>query len=253
LRDRAIESLADIKVLAVGSLAFAFVAFAASCQVHSDWWEGLLVDLGVTALGVFITVALVDNIVERADERRWGKFREIAYDRIRVASARLLFTISRLNHDYDPDWKFHISAEVMRTHSYRFWEHFLARNGWREFVRETVIPNIKDFLPEMGDKLPTWIGREIQAVYEEYESALVTFARVLEPEHLEHITEIQMWIREYQTESPWEGQWENQRWYITNALKIAILLVDSLGSIPEPISLRNDLRYKGTFTEDVYE
>jgi hypothetical protein len=87
LRPRRIASALDSKrvLIAVALILTAlflllYVLFA--LQDRNPWLQGLLLELGVTFLGILLTVLVVDSLLQRHEEQRWTAVNDIVTFRV---------------------------------------------------------------------------------------------------------------------------------------------------------------------------
>lgn len=214
------------------SILIALVTLPWSYVNTNSWWSGLLSDIGITALGVLFTVFFVESMQQRNEDRRWQGFEAIAEERLRVTTAKFVYWIFQCDPDFERRVRFWTGMEPMRLFPHRFWEDVVYRDGWKVHLRTTVIEEMDSFLPSGENE--RFDG--LKAAYVSYSVQLRDIVQicgpVLQPQQLQGVLTILMWVSQLEAEKRWEGFDANIRWYTTQILNQCVALIETMEPLP---------------------
>jgi len=156
----------------------------------SEWWEGLLGNIGVTFLGVLLTVFLVERLIERRDQARWAPLSQQANLRLRTIATNLIRSIERHHPDHEQDPEFFIPAWAFRADQRNHLWRLYDNPRWIAYIQNRVLGDAVAVLEQMPpsalDSLDDWLGITDRALRE----VIMLYGQVLSPDQLDGIVEL---------------------------------------------------------------
>jgi hypothetical protein len=154
----------------------------------TGWWEGVLVDVGTTFLGVLVTVFFVEWLIEQHDRARWGPLSRQANLRLRTVATNLILAIERHHPNHEKDPEFLVPAWAFRVDSRNYLWRLYDNPRWIDHIRTQVLPDggqvVDNMTPDALDSLHGWLDITDKALRE----AISLYGPVLSPSQLDTMT-----------------------------------------------------------------
>lgn len=164
-----------IRLVAVPMAVLAILCFVLAALTNGVW-QGGLIELGATWLGVLVTVFYVEVILERQEARRWGDVERLITDRVkRTALSRTTTLLGLL-----PNYPFMTTRVV--------WGRMRARNyslpdDWLQFANQ-YIDDTQAVLAGFIGAHWAWDGMRttFEGISDEYREVISLFGDKLSPQ-----------------------------------------------------------------------
>lgn len=247
--DRWIDWWLQPIVVAIASLSVSGTCMRASRYKEDSWWGDFWLNLGFAVLGIFLTVALLNVIIERAESRRLSGLREIGYDRLRIQLCRLFVGMNRFDPQPERRNTYSIGMPSIREYRHRSPDHFRLKPGWANYVyRDMIQSHLAGFITwdkEEGEENNSaeYVQDFCQRYVNELREIVATYSIVLNPNQLALLSELIDVTDNIAEEGHWEGYVDEIRGWSVHALSYALLLLETMEPLPDPLHWDNDPRY----------
>jgi hypothetical protein len=150
-------------------------------------WQGLLLNLAATAIGVLATVFFVDVIVRRDREARWALVDQVALAQLLTAAASVLTRMVEMHHGQKPSGEVVDVGEDLNL--------FELNDDYLRFVEISVIPRLRDTLSQFTEGEWQVLAVALSGIREDFDN-LVRVGDRMSPDSLRSVLESRMRVRD---------------------------------------------------------
>ena len=169
-------------------MGLATLVFLALSAIVRGWWQSILIELGVTLLGVLLTVFYVDRVLSRREEQRWSGPRSIALIRIRRNATRFVRYVTEVFYDPAIPERFPVPYWQVRVDQLNWVRVLYEDETWLSYIGEEFIPDSQALMasvtPEQSERL---IG-SLDILERKLREDISLFPAMLSPTQIENIT-----------------------------------------------------------------
>jgi hypothetical protein len=248
-REVILGALLQPAIVSIVSVILFSACLRASRTNQGTWWGEFWLDLGFAILGIFLTVALVNYIVERVQSDKLFGLRELAYDRMRIELCGIFDHMTWHDPDRERADKYSVGMPAIRSYRRRASDHFRLRPDWEDYVYMVMIQSrMTEFITwhkeewedeNSADRVQKFCTGQIK----DWQQLLATYSAVLSPQQIVLSSELIYWMECIAEESHWEGYVESIRGWTVHLLSVALLLMDTMKPLPPVLHWANDPRY----------
>ncbi len=166
-------------------------------SIREDGWrQSVLVELGITCLGILITVFYVDIIQRRHEEQRWAGTKAVATTRLKRIATRLIHDTTELFPRNDQPQKFPLPYWWVRAYpDGSYWREFYENPEWLDYVKNEVIPATPALMEQLSSESLVLLAKLLRLTSDDLKDVVTVFPGALSPGQLQIITTMMGEIR----------------------------------------------------------